>query len=348
MRLAGDVAAGTSSRRALLRVSQLVALDKILGVRPIAAGEIFYCLATRAVLFSAGLHGLLPNQLGVGNPGGVDPAIHLMREAVEGDNLRGYERLTQLDFSNAVNTVSRKAMAEAVRRFRPDLVSMARWAYDEPSLLITVESNRLVSTEGADGSPWSHEKVIAYLDDLLVAGRRTEVLDKATEILDDMDIGVSLNLSKSKVSFVQDCRASSGIAVHGSLGPEPARRAFLAGRIAQQTHAHRRMGRLSRQQALLALRVCTQQGLRHLVRTLRPDGLDDLWAELDAHLLKVMRWIRGVDAPVPHDNDIMALPTRLGGMGIPFYLEQSHAVYPVTVDIAQAALATIVTLKSPP
>ncbi|KAL5630224.1 hypothetical protein BROUX41_000096 [Berkeleyomyces rouxiae] len=148
MRLAGDVAAGTSSRRALLRVSQLVALDKILGVRPIAAGEIFYCLATRAVLFSAGLHGLLPNQLGVGNPGGVDPAIHLMREAVEGDNLRGYERLTQLDFSNAVNTVSRKAMAEAVRRFRPDLVSMARWAYDEPSLLITVESNRLVSTEG--------------------------------------------------------------------------------------------------------------------------------------------------------------------------------------------------------
>ncbi|KAL5630227.1 hypothetical protein BROUX41_000099 [Berkeleyomyces rouxiae] len=330
MRLAGDVAAGTSSRRALLRVSQLVALDKILGVRPIAAGEIFYCLATRAVLFSAGLHGLLPNQLGVGNPGGVDPAIHLMREAVEGDNLRGYERLTQLDFSNAVNTVSRKAMAEAVRRFRPDLSGNANLR------------------EKADGSPWSHEKVIAYLDDLLVAGRRTEVLDKATEILDDMDIGVSLNLSKSKVSFVQDCRASSGIAVHGSLGPEPARRAFLAGRIAQQTHAHRRMGRLSRQQALLALRVCTQQGLRHLVRTLRPDGLDDLWAELDAHLLKVMRWIRGVDAPVPHDNDIMALPTRLGGMGIPFYLEQSHAVYPVTVDIAQAALATIVTLKSPP
>jgi hypothetical protein len=73
------------------------------------------------------------------------------------------------------------------------------------------------------------------------------------------------------------------------------------------------------QHALLLLRLCMQQDLRHLQRCLDPDGLFDEWERVDQAIWKAALRIRGsMDQPEPSDLDqrLLSLPVRLGGLGL--------------------------------
>lgn len=50
---------------------------------------------------------------------------------------------------------------------------------------------------------------------------------------------------------------------------------------------------LPRQHALLLLRFCIQQNLRHLQRSLRFDDLVDLWERLDTMLWEEVKRMKG-------------------------------------------------------
>ena len=99
-------------------------------MRPIAVGELFYRVATKAILATSFRpEMLLPGQLGVGSPGGTEPALFLLDEAIRGPNQAGYARVVSVDLHNAFNDVGRAAVAAAVATYAPELYKPASWAY---------------------------------------------------------------------------------------------------------------------------------------------------------------------------------------------------------------------------
>lgn len=118
---------GTAPGRDLLCASRLVALTKPdNSIRPIAIGDLVYRIAVRAILgqmFKPEM--LLGIQLGVKNPGGVEPAIFLLEEVITGANASDVRQVASLDLAKAFNSVVRKAIATAVARFTSELFRTA-------------------------------------------------------------------------------------------------------------------------------------------------------------------------------------------------------------------------------
>jgi hypothetical protein len=78
----------------------------------------------------------------------------------------------------------------------------------------------------------------------------------------------------------------------GSLAP---RAAFLQSKIEEQERTLARLPGLPHQHALLVLRECLQQNLRHLLRSLRSDDLGHLWTRYDASLQRCVLQMQGAN-----------------------------------------------------
>ena len=199
--LADMIRQGTAPGKSLLTASRLVSLEKEGGgIRPIAVGELFYRVAIKAILITNSRPGmLLPCQLGVGSPGGTEPLLFRLEEAVMGGNTAGIQSIGSVDLVNAFNSISRMAVASSVARWAPQHYRMAAWAYNEPSILVTPGGTTLASTTGLrQGDPAGplffslafrptiealqarlpHAEFMAYLDDLYILSSRTmDVVD---------------------------------------------------------------------------------------------------------------------------------------------------------------------------
>lgn len=295
---------GTAPGPDLLCASRLISLEKPDGgIRPIAIGDLIYRVATKAILttsFQASM--LLPNQLGVQSPGGVEPAIFLLQEAIAGQNKAGFQRLASIDLANAFNSVSRTAIAAAIATYAPAFYKTATWAYNSPSLLVTEEGTILASSEGVrQGDPLSplffslafrptlerlitqlpHATIIAYLDDLFIlerkprtaAAARPPLLTQARKVFQKSPF--LLNQTKSKEWNLATLK-TEGLAVLGSyIGPLEKRKEFLQAKIESLRLAIKTIQDLPKQYTLLLLRGSTQQLLRHLQRQLDPIELQD-------------------------------------------------------------------------
>jgi hypothetical protein len=137
--LTQQIANGTAPGRYFLTASRLTPLDKNPGVRPIAVGELFYRVAAKTIFDNVFTDNMLDaNQLGVKSPGGVEPIVHMVAMARDGVLYdRSYSKVTLLDFKNAFNQVGRASIAAEVRSSCPELFRLAKWAYNERSLLLT-------------------------------------------------------------------------------------------------------------------------------------------------------------------------------------------------------------------
>ena len=60
---------------------------------------------------------LLPCQLGVSTPGGVEPIIFLLDEAISGSSTLKTQQIASLDLVNAYNRIGRTSIASAVAKF---------------------------------------------------------------------------------------------------------------------------------------------------------------------------------------------------------------------------------------
>jgi hypothetical protein len=97
------------------------------GIRPIAVGDLIYRLLGKAILkLYSRKDCLLPYQLGVGSPGGVDPIVRGVERALEGDLPEKYEFVVQLDFTNAYLAASRVDCAKAVKAHCPEMLRAAK------------------------------------------------------------------------------------------------------------------------------------------------------------------------------------------------------------------------------
>jgi len=121
--LTSSIGSNTAPGASMLCTGRLTPLFKSDdGIRPIVVGELIYRLAAKSLLRKAFKPDfLLPTQLGVGTPGGVEPVVRAVERALEGSLDQRYTHLTSLDFYNAFNTVDRRDIANGLRQFAPSL-----------------------------------------------------------------------------------------------------------------------------------------------------------------------------------------------------------------------------------
>ena len=343
--------------------SRLTALSKPGGgVRPIAVGEVPYRLLMRTALYTYGERvrsGLLPTQYGVQTPGGTEPVIRAVEHVYQGE-LQHYQQVTALDFSNAYNTLRRRCIGEAMRRWYGPLYRLTRWAYGQAAPLVvagprepdgeeraTVE---LHSSEGVrQGDPLApllfsagirpyleqlkaalgpEHLVLAYLDDVFILSKAEgDVVQVAEHVAAESGNGLRLNVAKSHV-YTREQLASGGMPILGTVvGGEAARRAFadkMAAELAGSVHRLFQLTELPRQDVLLLLVHCIQQKHRHLQRQLDGTGLAWFWEALDQSLQRAVLRLRGDPDEMEVDllsRELITLPDRLGGLGIASYAE---------------------------
>ena len=116
---------------------RLIALQKKLGgIRPIAIGYTWRRLAAKCVnKYAITLLGgsLMPVQLGVGELGGCEAAVHATRRFLAG--MPDDYVVVKLDFSNAFNCIRRDAVLAAIANTLPDIYRFCHLAYQQTSIL---------------------------------------------------------------------------------------------------------------------------------------------------------------------------------------------------------------------
>ena len=164
------------------------------GVRPVAAGEIFYRAGSVLALMRIEEEMppfFKPMQYGVGVPGGVEMVAKMVQLALGADLAHGKERVGVLknDFRNGFNEVARdKALAALFAQDRfASIWRLAHWSYGLPSDL-WVRSNghlcaHLLSKQGVrQGDPLGN-----FLFCLAVQPIYTELLDLLNQSLSEDD-----------------------------------------------------------------------------------------------------------------------------------------------------------------
>ena len=204
--------------------SRLICIRKANGkLRPIAIGNVWYRLASRigaATLKTTFKDILSPIQLGVGVAGGCEIIAQTCSFFCSNpDNYANNYILKSMDLSNAFNTISRKAIYEAINDFTPSLRRYFLWSYGFPSILF--DSNQQIfchSSAGVrQGDPlgpaffalgihkyllqirelYPNIALLAYLDDIVFMGLEAEV-HSAYDHLRNLLSGINLICDPSK------------------------------------------------------------------------------------------------------------------------------------------------------
>ena len=360
--LAKQMLMGTAPGKEFLTTSRLTPLQQTpTKIRPVACGELFYRLNMRFLLRALGTQGsLLPQQLGVGSPGGVEPIVELveqeMQRLAEADDDTPDRFVYSLDMSNAFNSTSRSLIAQAVQDRAPTYFRLAKWAYNNESPLAVRQQDGievLWSKQGVrQGCPLgpflfslalrgklaSLQQQVAsaptdahasFLDDMFILSDRNDLKDELVNFFapggNAGGDGLILNAAKTSVHSLRNVRTDpQGLPLLGSkVGSLLARRDFFNSKVHELQPTLHRLRQLPRQQGLLLLRLCFAPQLRHLLRTLDLSDLGEEVQQLDDLLFGAMDHLRGADSG-HRDNRIeriYSLPLKLGGCGILSYAE---------------------------
>ena len=133
---------------------RLVPLDKCPGLRPIGVGEVLRRIAGKVVMFIAKndvMDSSSNIQMCSGHEAGSEAAIHSMKDMFEKDDT---EAVLLVDAANAFNSINREAILHNIRILCPILATYVTNCYKIPARLFVIGGREIKSKEGTtQGDP---------------------------------------------------------------------------------------------------------------------------------------------------------------------------------------------------
>jgi hypothetical protein len=131
--------------------------------------------------------------------------------------------------------------------------------------------------------------ILAYLDDIVILINNPSTIDHVADFFSSRHSSLSLNRAKSTIDDVEDIRRDGITFLGTAVGSTEFRRASLNKKVDEQVRFLDQLPSLSFQTALILLRQCTPQNLRHFQRCLRTNDLRRCWEEIDQQLEHSLR-----------------------------------------------------------
>ena len=331
---------------------RLIALDKSPGVRPIGIGETIRRIIGRSIAttISDDIQAAAgPLQVCAGHLSGCEAAVHAMRRVYEAPET---EAMIVVDASNAFNALNREIALRNITNLCPTLSKVLINTYRE-DIQLFIDGETLLSQEGTtQGDPLAmamyavaisplirhlqdeEAKQVWFADDATAGGELTRLRkwwDRIVEL--GPDYGYYPNASKtwlivkeSKLEEASTIFQETGVAItmegKRHLGAALGKHAFVESYVQQKvTEWVSEVERLSifattqPQAPYAALTHGLISKWTYLARTV--PNTEDLFRPLEDAIRNVLLpAITGQNAFNDNDRDLMALPVRLGGLGI--------------------------------
>ena len=357
---------------------RLIALDKCPGVRPIAIGETVRRIIGRAILSiikASIMEAAGPKQLCAGQEAGCEAAIHAMRDIFENKNS---DAVLLVDASNAFNSLNRENALRNIQKLCPSLATVLINTYRE-DVPLYINDKTIFSQEGTtQGDPLAmamyaiamiplinklqdpNVKQIWFADDATASAHLHSLrnwwdallkygpafgyfpnaekswivvkdgnLEEAKEVFQNTAINITtegrrhLGSALGSTSFVENFVQMKIESWVGEIQS-------LAEIAATQPHA-----------AYAAYTHYTMNKWNFLMRTI--PGITDLLQPLeDAITTKLLPALTGRSAISSLERELISLPARLGGLGIPNPTQQADIQYQNSRKITAPMAALII------
>ena len=334
--------------------SRLLPLNNHGKVRPIGIGEVLRRIIAKCVMMIAkeDVQNAVGNlQVCAGQHAGAEAAIHAMREVYNNEEC---EAVLLVDASNAFNTLNRQAMMHNVGILCPTLRSFVENTYKKPTDLFLSKGLKIVSEEGTtQGDPIAMSvyalslvalqkkidfqktgtKHVAYADDFIGAGR-IEDLKKWWDLIrrHGPPLGYTPNPEKSVLVVKKDAKELADQIFGGSnipintegakhlgaiIGSPEFKKSHIENIIAQWENELLNLTEIAKSEPQAAYSnfiYSVRQSWNFAMRTM--EGLENYLTPLEEAISKkFLPTLLGCQVS-PIYRKLMALPPKLGGMGI--------------------------------
>ena len=367
-----------------LLACRLIALDKRPGVRPIGICEIARRIIAKAILFiikgdiqeAAG-----SQQLCAGQIAGIEAAVHSMRSIFSNDST---EAVLLVDASNAFNSLNRQAALLNIRHTCPPLATILINTYRDPSEQF-VDGQTLWSEEGTtQGDPLAmpmyalatlplinllsqesqDTKHVWYADDATVSGSLESLLswwEKLTSL--GPAFGYHANARKTwlitkeqHLSKAEDLYRGTQVNITptgrphlgASLGSKDSTIQHVTAKVTSWCEELQQLAKVANTQPHAAYTAFTHgfvHKFTYLARTV-PD-IDHLQRPLeDIIRCRLIPALTGRAAPSDMERALLALPVRLGGLGLINLNNLSSMEFPGSTKIS-SPITDLIMLQQP-
>lgn len=181
---------------------------------------------------------------------------------------------------------------------------------------------------GPGGQPRDAQAMF-YLDDGIVLSRGAilpDLLEAWDTLCPERDDGMRLNASKCRSRTLDEVMQEGVVLLGAPVGGVDFRRQHMEQAVDELAGTYASMlageeGVLSKQSALLIVRMAISRRLHHLMRTMDPTGVEDLYQRADRTTWDVIRGLRArrfasTEAERSREDRIFALPLSQGGLGL--------------------------------
>ena len=357
---------------------RLIALDKYPGVRPIGVCETARRIIAKAILSVT--KGDIQDAAGslnlcAGQCAGAEAVVHATREAFNNSNT---EAVLLVDASNAFNSLNRQAALLNIRHLCP---SIATTLINNPSSLF-VDGSSLLSQEGTtQGDPLAMPMyAIAtipliqslpdsvqqawYADDASATGQVSNLRAWWDELVSlgpafgyhanaiktclitkeqHYDSAVSA-FSGTQVNITKEGKVHLGVA----LGTQKHIDKFVEGKVSVWCAEVENLSHIAETQPHAAYTAITHGMVgkwNYLSRTI--PNISDHLVPLEASIrTKLIPALTGRPPPSDNERDLLALPVRLGGLGIPDPSKRSTDEFSASLSVT-GPLRTLISEQNP-
>ena len=366
-----------------LMACRLIALDKCPGIRPIGICETPRRIISKAILYNTQTDlqdAAGPLQLCAGQIAGIEAAVHAMKTALEDDDT---EAVLLVDASNAFNSLNRRVALHNIRYLCPSLATILINIYRDPTELF-VDGHVLSSEEGTtQGDPLAmpmyalatiplmkhlnnNANVVQawYADDAAASGSLPS-LRKWWENLTSTGPAYGYHANALKTWLItKDPHIAKAQELFGdtqvniTTQGRPHLGAALGSQEFVETYVSDKVQELNNQLLLLADIARTEpqaayaafihsfaHKFSYLCRTI-PNIGSQLQLLEDSIRLRLIPALTGRAPPSDIDRELLALPVRLGGLGLVNPTRQSQQEYQASIEISAPLKNLILEQKS--